>query len=479
MRNINSKVILASFLLVFSLITHNENIANYTCRRVHTEDRFFQIHPMLVSSAEILFIVQESGRQAVIMAVNPRSVPDIIIPAIMQAAMDAKTPIMFELAASEINVEVDYNDLKKAYVGLTPAEFVEKIRYYAYQLGLNVPFAIHGDHVAVKKNTEEEIVKAEALVRAEVEAGFSSIALDPSHCMELDPLKLVERLNGSSLDDLKLIPDVADVLAQRIIDHGEFSSLEELQEIEGIGEATAAVITTYLELLDNINITARLAKLIPEGVGLEVEVGEIGHTVPDPENPEQNIQVLTTVLEATTFTRALQKRGINPDMLAIHNGTEHGWSHDADGNRVPQLGIDLQRTSEVKDDIAPLGVVPVQHGTSSTSPENLALFVASGIFKANVATNWQDIMLDNIPPAMRVEVEQWIWDNFGEKERPKHDSDQRFMDKSIKWANKYIIRGDFGEIPEANRALIWNAAYESAMEYFRSFNSVGILEETP
>lgn len=423
----------------------------------------------LVSSKSIIQILRESGRPAVIMAVNPRSVPDEIIPAVLQAAEDYRVPIIFELAASEMNVNPDAS-LTAAYTGMTPAMLAEKVNYWVQKLGITIPYAIHGDHITVKKNTPEAIQAAKALIEAEVAAGFTSYAIDASFLMELDESKLVERLNAMTYEDLLLIPDLGEVLARRISTHGPFSSLEELKEIEGIGESLYQTIRTYLELKDNIDVTAELAKLIPEGAGLEVEVGEIGKV-----DPETGQQALTTVIEAVTFIKALHKRGIYPDMLAIHNGTAHGNAFDPDGNPIPQLGIDLQRTREIAEAIAPFGVGITQHGTTGTSMENLRLFGRSGIVKANVATNWQNIMWEHLPEEMKEKIIAWQWENLGEMRR-KYSSDAEFLDKTRKYANKFILRGYFGKIPESALLAIFEEAYASAVEYFQAFEALYLLD---
>ena len=463
-------VVVVVFLVRSSCLFKSDLKCSYDLASRRTMDitQAVEVHPMLVSYREMLNLISSSDREAAVMAANPRSVPEVTIRAIMQAAMDAGTPIIFELAASEMNVDPDAS-LKAAYTGLTPLMFSEMINRIAFELNCNVPFVIHGDHTSVKSNTPEAIAAAEALVKAEVAARFSAIALDPSHCMELDPVKLTERLNSLSYEDLLLIPDVGQVLAQRIVDHGQFNNLDELQGIEGVGENIAATIQTYLELKDNIDIIVYLAQFIPEGMGLEVEVGEIGRI-----DPETGEQALTSVLESVVYVRALQARGIFPDFLAIHNGTAHGNNFDAQGNITPQLGISVQRTAEVAEAIAPYGVMVAQHGTSGTSLENMILFPKSGIGKANVATNWQNIMLANLPAEMHQRVVQWVWDNFGDQ-RSKYSSEKEFIDKNIKYANKPLFRGEFGEIPQAYVDTIYQAAYDSAMEYFSAFGSIGLV----
>jgi competence protein ComEA len=57
------------------------------------------------------------------------------------------------------------------------------------------------------------------------------------------PPALVD-LNSATLASLDALPGIGPVLAQRILDwrtaHGRFSSVDELGEVSGIGEATLA-----------------------------------------------------------------------------------------------------------------------------------------------------------------------------------------------------------------------------------------------
>jgi fructose-bisphosphate aldolase class II len=155
----------------------------------------------LLNSKDILNILKDS--QAIVMACNIRI--KHVIPGIMKAAQELNAVVAFELAKSE-------GDLEGGYTGMTPKIFVDTIIDYANQINFTTPFFIHGDHITVKNDSEKEIETAEKLINAELDAGYTSFAIDAS----------------------------------------------------------------FNPIPKNIEITTRLAKKINEhGIGLEVEVGEV------------------------------------------------------------------------------------------------------------------------------------------------------------------------------------------------------------
>lgn len=129
-----------------------------------------------------------------------------VIPGIMKAAEELDAVVAFEIAKSEGGFS--------GYTGFVPQTFWETIIQYAHDSGYTKPFFIHGDHITIKDLSQKEYHEAEKLIKAELEAGFTSFCIDGS----------------------------------------------------------------FNELPHNIRITTELTRLLKDyDVGLEVEVGEITH----------------------------------------------------------------------------------------------------------------------------------------------------------------------------------------------------------
>ena len=157
----------------------------------------------LLSSKDIFEVLKD--RKSIIMTCNTRI--KLVIPGIMQAAEDLDAIVGFELAKTE-------GDVDGGYTGQNPDTYFKSCVEYAEEIGLTKPFFIHGDHVTVKNTSDEEINAGKRLIAAELEAGYTSFALDAS----------------------------------------------------------------FNHIPDNIRITTELARpIIRAGYGLEVEVGEIKH----------------------------------------------------------------------------------------------------------------------------------------------------------------------------------------------------------
>lgn len=333
---------------------------------------------------------------------------------VMEAAKEADAAIIFEIAKSEIG-----------YTAQPPEEYANYVKEIAHKIDFNTPYCIHGDHITIPENTLGAIKSAEDIIKKEVEAGFTSFAIDASHNFDLNA---------------------------------------EL---------------TREQLADNIKITTRIAKLIKklmaekgkkrEDYGLEVEVGEIGKV--DPETGEQE---LTTVDEAVTFIKALNENGVYPDLIATNNGTVHGNIYDEEGNIIPILGIDAVRTREIASSIAPLGVKIAQHGITGTPLKLMHKLIDAGIVKGNVATNFQDIAIENMSPELAKRMADWTMKNYAEKVRAKKPkiSDREIIGKNIKYAIK-VFKHEIEEIDDEYKQKISDASKKSATEFIEAFNGKG------
>jgi fructose-bisphosphate aldolase class II len=155
----------------------------------------------LLNSHDIFRVLRDE--KVIIMACNARI--KHVIPGIMRAAEELDSVVAFELAKTEGSVD-------GGYTGQTPEIFFQTVVEYAEEGKFSKPFFIHGDHTTVKDTSQEAFKSAKEQIEAEIQGGYTSIAIDAS----------------------------------------------------------------FNELEDNTRITSQLAALIlPHALGLEVEVGEV------------------------------------------------------------------------------------------------------------------------------------------------------------------------------------------------------------
>ena len=116
-----------------------------------------------------------------------------VIPGIMRAAQELDSVVAFELAKSE-------GGRDGGYTGLTPNLFFETIVDYAEQQRFTKPFFIHGDHITIRNTSEEEYRESEALIQDQLEAGYTSFAIDASFNELEDNLRITAKLARKVVD---------------------------------------------------------------------------------------------------------------------------------------------------------------------------------------------------------------------------------------------------------------------------------------
>jgi fructose-bisphosphate aldolase class II len=317
-----------------------------------------------------------------------------------------------ELARSEC-------DLKGGYTGMTPSDFAAKMQKAAQEVKFGT-WALHADHITIKKGDAPEIDGTKQLIDAQVSAGYTSFAIDASHIFNFEGKNVRE------------------------------------------------------ELADNIRVTTDLARHIKSRMngkefGLEVEVGEIGRK-------DTGGLILTKPTEAVEFIKALNENGVFPDVLAIANGSTHGHTYDANGNVVAQLSIDIPQTQAIakalRDNHLNVGIA--QHGITGTPRELINLHFPKGdIIKGNVGTFWQDVVFDILKvyePALYQNIQDWTL----EKYRPLNPGkkDRQVFDGNCKFAIKEFFKEIYSVDEETNRA-IRARAYAESLVFFRAFGAFG------
>jgi len=348
-------------------------------------------------------------KDCIVLAANTRMTRGVLR-GIFRAAKDTESPLIIELAKSECNQHT-------GYTGYRPSTFAEEVLKTAEEVGWDV-WALHADHITLKKGTKEEIEDTKELIKEQIEAGFTSFAIDASYLFDFD------------------------------------------------GK------TEFEQLKPNIEVTAELAHFISEKMdgedfGLEVEVGEIG-------KKDERGMVLTTPTEAVTFIGALKERGVEPQVLAVANGSVHGNLFDERGNPIPQEAIDIDLTRRITNALREAGyaVRIAQHGITGTPLRLIAeRFPKGDIIKGNVGTLWQNIVwnvFELFEPKLYEKIRNWTLKKFGDGSK----SETEVFGKNSKYAIREFFNDIYNVGEETVRALEASAYFE-ALRLFRAFGSEG------
>ena len=173
------------------------------------------------------------------MACNPRI--KHVIPGIMRAAEELDALVAFELTATE-------GGLDGGYTGQTPELFSETVIGYAETAKFSKPFIIHADHITVKNPSEDELIAAEALISAQIRAGYTSFAVDASFNSLQENISIVARL----FRKLHEINAGLEVELGEVAPVGSESSLTTVAEVEEfLGALSACGISPHLLAINN------------------------------------------------------------------------------------------------------------------------------------------------------------------------------------------------------------------------------------
>lgn len=305
-------------------------------------------------------------------AINVRGMAYDTARSIFRTAIRMKAgAFILEIARSEI-----------AYTDQRPSEYVAVMLAAALREGFRGPVFIQGDHFQVNakkfaadRRTEVDAVKA--LANEAIHAGFYNIDIDTSTLVDISKATLDEqqRLNYEVGADI----------------------LETVRELE------------------------------PEGVTISVggEIGEVG-------THNSTVEELRAYMDGLNRTLPRGVEGVSK--ISVQSGTSHGGVVLADGSIADvKLDLDtLERLSKVaRDEYGLAGAV--QHGASTLPDSAFHNFPKRETAEIHLATNFQNMLFDNMPSALRDEIYAWLRDNAKDERKPS-DSDEQFFYKTRKKA---------------------------------------------
>ena len=307
---------------------------------------------------------------------------------------------ILEIARSEIG-----------YTDQRPAEYVSVMLAAALREGFRGPVFIQGDHFQVnakkwKADPKTEVDAVKALVKEAVAAGFYNIDIDTSTLVDLSKKTLDEQQKPN--------------------------------------------YDTGVDILKSV----RAAE--PKGVTISAggEIGEVG--TENSTEPE-----LRAFMDG--FNKTLPKGMAGLSKISVQSGTSHGGTVLADGSIADvKLDLDtLERLSVVARNAYGLAGA-VQHGASTLPDDAFHNFPRRETAEIHLATNFQTMLFDFAPEALRKEIYEWLRTNAKDERKPT-DSDEQFFYKTRKKALG-PFKQRFWDLPESVRSKL-AAAYDKKFEF--------------
>ena len=309
-----------------------------------------------------------------------------------------------------------------AYTDQRPAEYVAVMLAAALREGFRGPVFVQGDHFQVnhKKfavDPETEVGAVKALVREAVHAGFYNIDIDTSTLVDLSQ-----------------------------------PTLEDQQRVN---------------FTRGVEITRTVRDLEPAGVTISIG-GEIGEVGTENSTPEE----LHAYMRGYVETLGRDSPGmVGLSKISVQSGTSHGGVVLADGS-IAEVALDLptlERLSVLaRKDYGMAGAV--QHGASTLPDTSFNNFPRTETAEIHLATNFQNMLYDQLPVTLRDEIYAWLRVNAADERKPK-DTDEQFFYKTRKKAIG-PFKAKLWALPAASeRGLA--AAYDAKFEFLFTQLAVG------
>ncbi len=313
--------------------------------------------------------------QGLYQAMGERKVSGFTVPAMNIRTLTYDLARAVFHAARKINAGAFIFEIAKSEIGYTdqrPLEYSSMIILAALREGFQGPVFIQGDHFQVKaksylKDPAAELTPLKTLIQESIEAHFYNIDIDTSTLVDL--------------------------------------SKPNLDEQQKLNYQVCAEITRFIRQLQ------------PQGMPISIggEIGEVGGKNSTPE-------------ELHAFMGGYRKeiaslKGISK--ISIQTGTSHGGVVLPDGS-IAKVNIDLDTLAKLSD-IARKNyrlAGAVQHGASTLPNEAFHHFPKVGCAEIHLATQFQNIVYDFIPLALKEKIYSWLHENCTDEKKPNQTNDQ-------------------------------------------------------
>ncbi len=299
-------------------------------------------------------------------AMNLRALPYVAARAVFRVAnrMDAGA-FIFEIARSEMG-----------YTDQRPSEYTTNILAAAIAEGFSGPVFIQGDHFQVSakryaSDPETELQAVRDLTLEAMTAGFFNIDIDTSTLVDLSKATIPEQ--------------------------------------QALNSHLSAMYTAFIRANE------------PQGVTVSVggEIGEVG-------GQNSTEAELRAYMDGFNAELAQQSAGaVGLSKISIQTGTSHGGVVLPDGS-IASVAVDfdtLLHLSRVARQAYGMGGA-VQHGASTLPEDAFGKFVESEAIEVHLATNFQNILYDQLPDDLRNEMYAYLDRQYASERKPGQTEEQ-------------------------------------------------------
>jgi fructose-bisphosphate aldolase class II len=313
---------------------------------------------------------------------------DFTVPAInLRGLTFYASKIIFNIAI-EVNAGAFIFEIARSETGYTdqqPSEYSANILGAAIAAGYQGPVFIQGDHYQIsagryKEDPDPEIQALKDLTKDAINAGFYNIDVDASTLVDL--------------------------------------SKEDVVEQQVLNSDLTAMFTKYIRDLE------------PEGITVSIggEIGEVG----EENSTEEELRAYLDSYQVDLEKHAPGKAGLSK--ISVLTGTSHGGIVLPDGS-IAEVAVDfdlLKHLGKVARESYGIGGA-VQHGASTLPESAFSKFPEYETLEVHLATNFQNILYDQLPDELRNEIYAYLDQNHA-RERKEGQTDEQFYYKTRKRA---------------------------------------------